>query len=144
MKKSIFVCCVALLICFGCTESAMKSAMNQKKPDRLISIDTMTALMTELQLVEAAVGLAPLNYALQVARYKKYEGEIFKKYGTDSANYFSNYAYYAQDAKLLKKMYLTVFDTIMMRKASVDTLIKKTNGTIPAPMPTMPEGAMIR
>jgi hypothetical protein len=143
MKKSAFLFLLAM-IGFACTDSIKKTARNQKKPDKLISIDTMTAIMTELQLVEASVGLAPLNYALQVARYKKYEGEIFKKYATDSANYFDNYAYYAQDAKLLKKMYLTIFDTIMMRKASIDTLIKKTNGAIPVPLPTMHEGAMIR
>ncbi len=143
MKKSAFLFLFAI-IGFACTDSVKKSAMSNKMPNKLISVDTMTAIMTELQLIEASVGLAPLSYALQVARYKKYETEIFKKYATDSANYFDNYAYYAQDAKLLKKMYLTVFDTIMMRKASVDTLIKKTNGTIPAPLPTMPEGAMIR
>jgi hypothetical protein len=100
-----------------------------------IAEDSMTTILTELQLAESAVGLAPLNYALQVARYKQYEQNIFKKYGVDSARYFASYAHYAQDVKLLKKMYITAFDTIMLRKAAVDSLVKKTTGIAPAPMP---------
>ncbi len=142
----IFTLLLSAIWAVACGEQQqiVEQKNNEQATIRRLGVDTMTAIMTELQLVEAAVGLAPLNYASQMARYKKYEQEIFDKYKTDSAKYFESYTHYAKDPKLLKKMYTTVFDTIMLRKARVDTVIKKMTGAVAVPLSTTPQEATVR
>jgi len=108
-KNSYFI--FLFLFLASCSESSPLET-----PPNLIDRNKMIQLITEIQLAESAIGLQPFSHTEAVIRFKKYEGEIFKKYQVDSATYFSSYQYYAAKGKLLQYIYLIVGDSIVAQQ----------------------------
>jgi hypothetical protein len=107
---------------------AMSGCYNEKtqiqRPDNLLDKDKMVAILTEVQLVEAAISMLPLNHVDAVTRFKKHESEIFAKHSVDSLTYFTSYQYYAADGKALQYLYLIVSDSIQARKTRAENLAR--------------------
>jgi hypothetical protein len=116
-KNSYFI--FLLLLLASCSESSPLET-----PPNLIDRNKMIRLITEIQLAESAIGLQPFSHTEAVIRFKKYEGEIFKKYQVDSATYFTSYQYYAAKGKLLQYIYLIVGDSITAQQKRAEKIAR--------------------
>ena len=74
----------------------------------------MTAIITDLQLADAAykLDMLPIVYKNHP---EKYYLEILTENQTDSATYMRSMRYYAENPKLLKKIYLGVEKNIQQQ-----------------------------
>jgi hypothetical protein len=121
LKTSIYL----LLFCFITIISFPScSDTSSQKPENFIEKERMVAIITEIQLAEAAIALMPLSHVQAMTRFKKYESDIFKKYKTDSAAYFGSYQYYSSQGKNMQYMYLIVSDSINAQKIRAEKLAR--------------------
>ena len=76
-------------------------------PADVLSTQKMTAIITDLQLADAAykLDMLPVTYKSQP---QKYYLEILAMHQTDSTTYNRSMHYYAENPKLLKKIYMDV------------------------------------
>ncbi len=75
--------------------------------ERVLSPDKMSAIITDLQLADAAykLDMLPPEYKNHP---EKYYLEILASHQTDSASYNKSMRYYAENPALLKKIYMDV------------------------------------
>ena len=78
-----------------------------KTPSDVLSTDKMIAIITDLQLADAAykLDMLPVQYKNHP---EKYYVEILATYQTDSTTYKRSMQYYAENPNLLKKIYIGV------------------------------------
>lgn len=102
-KRILLFTCIALTSCF------------KKVPNDVLSTQKMTEILTDIQLADVAykMGLLPSNYTNHP---EKYYLEILASHETDSAVYHKSLHYYAENPKLLKKIYLDVEKNIQLDK----------------------------
>lgn len=83
------------------------AACKNKPPGNILSTDKMTEIITDIQLANVAykMDLLPGSYKNNP---EKYYLEILMQNQTDSATYNQSLQYYAENPKLLKKIYLGV------------------------------------
>ncbi len=89
---------LVLIILFSC---------QPKKQADVLSMDKMAAIITDIQLADAAykMDLLPETYKNTP---EKYYLEILATHQTDSATYNKSFLYYSENPILLKKIYLKV------------------------------------
>ena len=87
----------------------------KKAPNDLLSTQKMTEIITDIQLADVAykMDLLPTSYK---GHPEKYYLEILASHQTDSATYHKSLQYYAENPKLLKKIYLDVEKNIQLDK----------------------------
>lgn len=80
---------------------------SNKTPSDVLSTDKMTAIITDLQLADAAykLNMLPVKYK---DHPEKYYLEILVSHQTDSSTYNRSMHYYAENPNLLKKIYMEV------------------------------------
>jgi hypothetical protein len=78
-----------------------------KKQTDVLSMDKMAAIITDIQLADAAykMDLLPETYKYHP---EKYYLEILATHQTDSATYNKSFLFYSENPVLLKKIYLKV------------------------------------
>jgi hypothetical protein len=102
MRKAVF--CAACIL-FACQE---------KKPANLLSPEQMTEIITDLQLADVAYKMDMLPAAYK-NKPEKYYMEILATHKTDTANYSQSLHYYAENPKLLQKIYTGVEQNILKK-----------------------------
>jgi hypothetical protein len=89
---------IAVILLFSC---------QPKKQTDILSMDKMSAIITDIQLADAAykMGMLPEKYT---NRPEKYYLEIISYHQTDTAQYNRSWQYYAENPILLKRIYQKV------------------------------------
>jgi hypothetical protein len=99
------------------------TAPENKPPEKLISKSQMADILTEVHMAEARVSRLSLRSidSSNVA-YKKLEGDIFKKFGVDTATYRTSYIFYSSHPADMEVIYRQVTEQL---KKKIDTKSKK-------------------
>ncbi len=99
---------ILIIILFSCN-----NIERPKKPDNLISKETMVDVITDISLMNAAKGMNKdllEKNAINPANY------IYKKYNIDSIQFASSNNYYAYDVKEYEKIYMIVKERLEKKK----------------------------
>jgi len=104
-----------LLLIFGCEESIQKP----KKPDNLISEDTMVDIMYDVFILNSAKGVNK-----KVLEYNGIYPEqyIFEKYNIDSTQFANSNNYYAYDTKTYESILKRIREKIEDDKTKYEAL----------------------
>lgn len=120
MKKILFS--LILFLFYSCQEGAIP------KPDKLISEETMEAIVYDLVMLEAIKNSQP--NLLEENGINPYT-YIFDKYQIDSLQWVQNNKYYASDVKNYKHLVDKVRKKLEQQKAENDTLLLGTKNKSP-------------
>lgn len=111
MKKALlFFCTISLL---SCTNNPVP------KPDRLLDQETMTNIVFDLAVLQAADGIFSDKLVQNSINSNTF---IYKKYKIDSLTYYQNQRYYAADIVLYKQMHQEVLDRLEKLKKETELL----------------------
>jgi hypothetical protein len=102
MRRVVFGAALMLLAC------------QPKKPDHVLSTEKMTEIITDLQLAEVAYKMDLLP-AVYKNKPEKYFIEVLATHQTDTAIYNQSLHYYAENPKLLLKIYNGVEQNILKK-----------------------------
>ena len=85
------------------------TAPEDQRPDNLIDEDRMAAILTEVHMAEARVSRLSLGSidSSNIA-YKHLEGQIFRKFDTDTATYRKSYSFYSSHPADMEVIYKKV------------------------------------
>lgn len=92
------------------------TAPEDEKPDRLIDMDKMADILTEVHMAESRVsrlGLASIDSS-NIA-YKHLETNIFKKFGVDTSAYRKSYIFYSSHPRDMEVIYKRVTDNLQKK-----------------------------
>ncbi|QMW01775.1 DUF4296 domain-containing protein [Spirosoma foliorum] len=92
------------------------TAPEDEKPDRLIDIDKMADILTEVHMAESRVsrlGLASIDSS-NIA-YKHLETNIFKKFGVDTSAYRKSYIFYSSHPQDMEVIYKRVTENLQKK-----------------------------
>lgn len=113
--KKFFVLMVAIAA-IGCKDSVAE------KPDNLIEMDKMEAILYDLSLLQAMRSTSKIELDSAGIDPKTY---IFEKYKIDSLQFANSNTYYAaSDLKKYEKMYDRVNEKLQNNKKIMDSLAK--------------------
>ena len=89
------------------------------KPDRLLDQETMTDIVFDLAVLQAADGIFSDKLVQNNINSNTF---IYKKYKIDSLTYYQNQRYYAADIVLYKQMHQEVLDRLDKLKKETELL----------------------
>ena len=89
------------------------------KPDRLLDQETMTDIVFDLAVLQAADGIFSDKLVQNNINSNTF---IYKKYKIDSLTYYQNQRYYAADIVLYKQMHQEVLDRLEKLKKETELL----------------------
>ncbi|GAB2519792.1 DUF4296 domain-containing protein [Spirosoma aerophilum] len=99
------------------------TAPENKPPENLISKSRMADILTEVHMAEARVSRLNVHSTDSAnLAYKKLEGDIFKKFGVDTATYRTSYIFYSSHPADMEVIYQQVTELL---KKKIDTKSKK-------------------
>lgn len=112
MKNLFLLFAVVLIILSACSPGA-------KKPENLLSKETMIQVMADMQLAEAKV--KNLRVSTDSARqvYSIYELHIFEKRGIEPEQYKESYQYYLSSYEEMRKIHTALIDTLNQRQSQI-------------------------
>lgn len=113
MNRYIIIVIIALSI-FSCNKID-----KPKKPDNLISKESMVDIITDISLMTAAKGM---NKGLLEENAINPQNYIYNKYSIDSIQFEESNNYYAYDVKEYEEIYLTVKERLEVQKAEYTAL----------------------
>lgn len=117
-KKHIFFLLFFALIAFSC-----KNTESEKlRPAVLVSQSTLTRILTEVHLVEAAMSMRRNNGQEFEKQKNLLFDDIFTHYGLTPELLESNLLYYNQDPAVMEKVYQDVIDSLtsMQKKLKME------------------------
>lgn len=99
------------------------TAPENKPPENLLSKSQMADILTEVHMAEARVTRLSLRSidSSNIA-YKKLEGDIFKKFGVDTATYRTSYIFYSSHPADMETIYQQVTNQLQNK---IDAKSKK-------------------
>lgn len=112
LLKSIIA--VVLVLSFGCVEKA-------PAPENLLSKEAMANLLIEMYTLESRLTEGGISTYEAAPEFYATQQEIFARYNTDSAQYYSSYSYYMdENFAAYKAIYDVVLDTLEKRKSLIN------------------------
>ncbi len=119
-------CFLAVLLSTGCAslateKGAAKSAKDSTKviipPKNLLSETKFISILADFHIAEAVVSQIGVRDSIsKINRFERYEYNIFKRQGVDSAAYHSTYRYYMAQNEKAKVLMVVLLDTLKKRE----------------------------
>jgi hypothetical protein len=85
-------------------------------PAKLLSQQQLASILTEISIAESVVSLSGLSFQDALARYDRYERDILRRNGVDSAAYRQSYRYYMSSSEDMEAIFAAVNDSITKRR----------------------------
>lgn len=98
------------------------SKHTEPKPKNLLDKETMTNLIYDINMLEAAQGYIPRVLNENKIKPKEF---IYKKYEIDSLDFVQNNRYYASNVEMYKRMFDDVTKRILAEKESIQEIIEE-------------------
>lgn len=105
-----------LFLFYSCSKNT------EPKPKNLLDKETMTNLIYDMNMLEAAQGYIPRVLNENKIKPKEF---IYKKYEIDSLDFVQNNRYYASNVEMYKRMYDDVTKRILAEKESIQKIIEE-------------------
>jgi len=114
IPRLLFAFLLLGILCAGCQDEP-------QVPEGTLSEDKMTAILTDIHLLEARIGrlnMPSLDTSTVITEHLK--GKIFKKYGTDSVAYNRSYKFYSTNPVYMERIYGAIVKELEKRQKKKD------------------------
>ena len=110
--NKIFLLLVLFLFTWGCSKET-------KKPENVLSKETMVKVMADMTLSEAKIKSLRLPADSSRALYREYERAIFIERNVSPEQYQESYQYYLMNYDDMAAIQAAVIDTLELRRQKV-------------------------